>query len=127
MPHLTSAAAIRAFPRITKILIAGGEDKGLDYKPLAKALKNSKTKLVILFGENRKKIARALRLSGGPLRFAPDLGSAIRAASRRAREEDGPVAVLFSPGAASFDMFENYADRGEKFKEAVKDLTKVLF
>ena len=51
----TAVAAIEAFSG-PKILIAGGKDKNLDYKPLAQALKSSDTRLVILFGENRNKI-----------------------------------------------------------------------
>jgi len=121
----TSAAAIRSFPRGANILIAGGQDKGLDYKPLARALKNSNTSLVILFGENKKKIEKALRASRVPLKFVSNLRRATRLARQAARKiENTPVPIIFSPGAASFDMFRNYADRGEKFKLAVRELTK---
>jgi len=121
----TSAAAIHSFPRGANILIAGGQDKGLDYKPLAQALKNSNTSLVILFGENKKKIEKALRASRVPLKLVSNLRRATRLARKAARKiENTPVPVIFSPGAASFDMFKNYADRGNRFKKFVWDLTK---
>ncbi len=126
-PH-TSAAAVKSFPNQTKILIAGGQDKGLDYEPLANALKNSQTKLIVLFGENRNKIAGALKkiknrefkaAMAGNLRGAIDV--AYRFAKRVSFDSRGLV-ILFSPGSASFDQFKNYADRGEKFKKLVKEL-----
>ena len=127
----TSAAAIKAFPGNPRVLIAGGKDKNLDYAPLAKALRESRTVRVILFGENKKKIARALKpalktsISRAPLQMVPDLPAAVRAAvraARAARHGTKPPVVLFSPGAASFDQFENYADRGAQFKRLVRKL-----
>ncbi len=126
-PH-TTAAAVRAFPNEAKILIAGGFDKGLDYKPLADALKNSSTKLIILFGENKHKIHRTIKNSGVKIKFARDLGAAVKTAYKFALKLPTtyyllPTVILFSPGAASFDMFKNYADRGDKFKKIVHRLT----
>ncbi|MBU6500310.1 MAG: UDP-N-acetylmuramoyl-L-alanine--D-glutamate ligase [Patescibacteria group bacterium] len=117
----TTAAAIKAFPKEGKILIAGGQDKGLDYKPLAQALKNSDTKLVILFGENKSKIAGAIKKSGVPIKFVKDLKTAIRTSYNFAKKSP-PAKILFSPGATSFDMFENYANRGKQFKLLTKKL-----
>ncbi|MEK9180537.1 MAG: UDP-N-acetylmuramoyl-L-alanine--D-glutamate ligase [Patescibacteria group bacterium] len=114
----TAAAAILAFPRQSKILIAGGQDKGLDYKPLANALKHSNTSLVILFGENQKKIAGAIQ-GAAPVESVGTLEEAVRFAKERAHI--GSV-VIFSPGAASFDMFKNYADRGQEFKKILEAL-----
>lgn len=128
------------------ILIAGGQDKGLDYKPLARALKNSGTKLVVLFGQNKKKIARAIQQqatrskkqgAGGKrpgtgnkrqkIKFVSNLQGAVayayKFAMSLATSHQSSVIVLFSPGAASFDMFKNYADRGAQFKKIVKLLT----
>jgi len=115
----TAAAAIRAFKQ-PKILISGGKDKGLNYSPLANALKGSNTKLVILFGENKKKIAKAIKNSGIPIKSVKDLKSSVNLAYKEAKEINS--VVIFSPGAASFDMFKDYADRGKKFKELVKRL-----
>lgn len=119
----TAAAAIKAFPHKSKILIAGGQDKKLDYKPLAQALSGSGTSLVVLFGENKEKIAQALtRVKNGKLEIkqVKTLEEAVKLAHENARLGS---AVIFSPGAASFDMFKNYADRGEQFKKTVKSLT----
>ena len=118
----TAAAAIEAFQNERKILIAGGQDKNLDYKPLAKALKNSGTELVVLLGENRNKIARETRKSGVKIRFARTLKDSVDVAYETAMKISCLSIVIFSPAATSFDMFENYADRGEKFKKIVMGL-----
>ncbi|MDP2598406.1 MAG: UDP-N-acetylmuramoyl-L-alanine--D-glutamate ligase [Candidatus Liptonbacteria bacterium] len=126
-PH-TSAAAIRAFPGKQKILIAGGQDKNLNYAPLARALKNSGTKLAILFGENKNRIAGAIKTSmrhGARIIIVNNLSTATRAAyafAKKSMLHDPCSMILFSPGAASFDMFKNYADRGERFKRIVHKL-----
>jgi len=57
---MTTAAAIKSFKK-RNVLIMDGKDKGLNYKPVAQVLKNSPTKLVILFGENKNKIAKAIK------------------------------------------------------------------
>ena len=144
----TTAAAIRAFSgmgnatsdkenRIKKnksnkhvaltsslILIAGGQDKGLSYKPLAQALKDSNTKLVVLFGENKNKIAKSIKRSGAPIKFAKTLRQTVNIAYKCSRFYilDSKFFILFSPGAASFDMFKNYADRGQRFKKLINKL-----
>ena len=124
-PH-TTAAAIRAFPNAPTVLIAGGQDKGLNYAPLARALKHSTVKLVVLFGENKHKIAKTIKKTGVQLRLANNLHSAVKIATRfavlLATRYSLPPIIIFSPGAASFDMFKNYADRGNKFKKIVKNL-----
>jgi len=120
-PH-TTAAALRAFPAIQKVLIIGGQDKNLNYTPLAKAVRYEKNlSALVLMGENRKKIARALKGTRAPLQFARNLREAVVRA-RRALPDGG--VVLFSPGATSFDMFRDYRDRGEQFKKLVYQLTK---
>ena len=118
----TAAAACRSFGD-PAVLIAGGKDKNLDYAPLAKALKDSAVEHVVLFGENREKIRKAL--SGGhvPMEFASSLEEAVASAYRAARLFSAQhAAVIFSPGAASFDMFKNYKDRGRRFKMIVRSL-----
>ncbi|HUX35491.1 MAG TPA: UDP-N-acetylmuramoyl-L-alanine--D-glutamate ligase [Candidatus Paceibacterota bacterium] len=122
----TAAAAINAFPDEEKILIAGGQDKNLDYKPLAEALKSdsrrAKTELVILFGENKNKIKAAIKKSGIKTKIAAGLKDSVDIAYKAAREFPFPSLILFSPAATSFDMFKNYSDRGEKFKKIVMGL-----
>ncbi len=120
------------------ILIAGGKDKNLDYAPLADAIRESnQVKAVILFGENKNKIAKTIssgtmKLKIG-IRKTKDLKSAVELAYKSARsmiQDSIPIGrqarfmihVLFSPASASFDMFKDYADRGEQFKKIVKSL-----
>jgi UDP-N-acetylmuramoylalanine--D-glutamate ligase len=122
----TAAAAIKAFKE-PKILIAGGKDKNLDYSPLAQALKNSDTKLVILFGENKNKIKRQVtRDKRQEVVLVKDLKSAVNLAYKTAKSMFHVPCfmfhVIFSPASASFDMFKDYKERGEKFKEIVKEL-----
>jgi UDP-N-acetylmuramoylalanine--D-glutamate ligase len=118
----TVAAAVKSFSN-SKILIAGGKDKNLNYAPLAKALKNSDTALVILFGENKQKIRGAISNSGVEIKLAQTLDSALKTAWNRAkRPKDKDYSIIFSPGSASFDMFRNYEERGKIFAELVKRL-----
>jgi len=123
----TSAAAINSFNNPI-ILIAGGADKNLDYKPLAQAIKKSgNVKIIILFGENKSKIKNELRIMNKELGIetANGLKSAVNLAYQTAKKSiihNSPFIILLSPGSASFDMFHDYADRGEKFKKIVKTL-----
>ena len=128
----TAAAAIRAFKE-PKILISGGKDKGLNYSPLASALKNSNTKLVILFGENKNKIKRQIAKSKAQIVLVKDLKSGVQLAYKTAKQlipqskpipqfPNSLITIVFSPASASFDMFKDYTDRGRKFKKLVKRL-----
>jgi len=120
----TAAAAIKSFKE-PKILISGGKDKNLNYSPLTQALKNSNTKLVALFGENKNKIAKAIKNSGVPIKLVKDLKTSVNLSYIKAKKlianKLNPI-VIFSPASASFDMFKDYAERGEKFKELIKNL-----
>lgn len=118
---MTTAAAIKSFKE-KNILIMGGKDKGLDYKPVAQALKNSSTELVVLFGENKKKITKAIRSSKVKVVSSKDLKSAVQLAYQKAKSyklKTKSLVIIFSPGAASFDMFIDYKDRGKKFNALV--------
>ncbi|MCL5262044.1 MAG: UDP-N-acetylmuramoyl-L-alanine--D-glutamate ligase [Patescibacteria group bacterium] len=117
----TTAAAVKAFGD-PMILIAGGKDKNLDYAPLAKALRHSSAREIVLFGENRAKIKKAIEGIGIKTVFVPDLEKALDEALMAARKRlsfvaRGRVVIVFSPGATSFDMFKDYVDRGRKFSE----------
>jgi UDP-N-acetylmuramoylalanine--D-glutamate ligase len=109
------------------ILISGGKDKGLNYSPLSQALKNSNTKLVILFGENKKKIYKAISGQRLAVREVKTLKDAVNLAYKFAKSliaipyTLNPI-ILLSPASASFDIFKDYTDRGEKFKKLVKNL-----
>ena len=106
------------------VLIAGGYDKNLDYMPLAEALPNKVSK-VILMGDTGPKIANAILQATKGLDFMIPMYKEynIEKSVKRARKiaEPGEI-VLFSPASASFDMFKNFAERGEKFKELVNEL-----
>lgn len=121
IPH-AAAAAVLAFRGTSSILIAGGRSKVTNYLPLARALKNSPPLAVVLFGENKEKIRRAIKKTGRLIRYAPDLSKAINTAYHIAKGAKGKTVVLFSPGAASFDMFKNYEERGALFKKLVARL-----
>jgi UDP-N-acetylmuramoylalanine--D-glutamate ligase len=99
------------------ILIAGGRDKGGDYYPL-KALVQEKVRALILIGEAREIIRKQL---GGltETEYAGTLKEAVLRAFQLARPGD---VVLLSPACSSFDMFRDYAHRGDVFQAAVRDL-----
>jgi UDP-N-acetylmuramoylalanine--D-glutamate ligase len=121
----TCAAAVRAFS-VPAVLIAGGKDKNLDYGNLKNALVRSSTFEIVLFGENREKIANQLKGVTQPIQvkggFLPAVQAAYAAAKAKAKELDCPVAVIFSPASASFDMFKDMYDRGAQFDSVVKGL-----
>ncbi len=96
------------------VLIAGGRDKNLDFTKI-RALVGRAARAVVLIGEAAGKIEAAWQ-GAAPLHRAGSLDEAVR----RAWELASPRGVvLLSPGCASFDMFENFEDRGRKFREAV--------
>jgi len=99
------------------VLIAGGRDKGLDFTSLTEVV-SQKVKLAILIGEAQNKIWRAWS-KAVPCVRAGSMEEAVAIAARRARRGE---TVLMSPGCASFDMFENYENRGEEFKRQVFSL-----
>ncbi len=99
------------------MLIAGGRDKGGDYKILSKLLKE-KVKEVFLIGEAKEKIARAFSDSA-PTSFMATLEEAVKAAFGKAKRGD---TVLLSPMCSSFDMFIDYKERGEVFRRVVGEV-----
>ncbi len=108
------------------VLIAGGYDKNLDYSPLAKPILEKVSKLV-LFGNTTTKIYDAVvkeltkqdPTAVFPIYKHKSLEQVVNRAYKIA--EPGEI-VLFSPASASFDMFKNFEERGEKFKELVNSL-----
>ncbi|MFI5353506.1 MAG: UDP-N-acetylmuramoyl-L-alanine--D-glutamate ligase [Candidatus Binatales bacterium] len=99
------------------VLIAGGLDKGGDYAPLRKPLKE-KVKLAILIGDAREKMRSALE-GATAIELAETLDEAVARAARAAAAGD---TVLLSPACSSFDQFKDYAERGEIFKKLVRAL-----
>jgi UDP-N-acetylmuramoylalanine--D-glutamate ligase len=110
-----AAAGIGAFDS-PPVLLAGGNDKGLDYGPLVRAA--SKTRAVILLsGTGSPRLALLLKEKGVPFQGPfDDLDTAVLRAIDAA---EGKGIVVLSPGFTSFGMFLNEFDRGRRFKEAV--------
>ncbi|MDO8466549.1 MAG: UDP-N-acetylmuramoyl-L-alanine--D-glutamate ligase [bacterium] len=123
-PNTAAAAVSTLIAETPVILIAGGKDKNLDYAPLADELNNHRDRIesLVLYGENKAKISGSMREIRLPIEQVRDLKAAAEIAYKTAKEMDSPVAILLSPGAASFDMFTDYADRGEQFKKIVRKL-----
>lgn len=110
-------AALEAFAPSPVILIAGGQGKGLDYGAFADAIAN-RAGAVILIGETADELERLIA-DRVPVRRAASMDEAVSLAAEAAKP--GDVALL-SPAAASFDMFADYAARGEAFRNAVLGL-----
>lgn len=106
-------AALQGYDRKV-ILIAGGDAKGADMRELAPAVK-ARAKCVILMGKDARLIADALD-GCVPMHFADNMKEAVRIA--RQNSQTGDI-VLLSPACASLDQYKSYADRGNKFVEAV--------
>ena len=108
--------------RIT--LIAGGYDKNLDYSPLAKPILEKVDNLVLI-GQTATKISEAVRAEQEKqgidvkIYMCDEFEKAILTAKEVSKS--GNI-VLLSPASASFDMFKDFADRGNKFKELVNKL-----
>lgn len=102
------------------ILIAGGRNKGSSFAVLAKHIKD-RVKALILLGEAREELKEAVEKAGfsQPITIVNDLNEAVQAASKAAAAGD---VVLLSPACASWDMFDNYEQRGDLFCELVKQL-----
>ena len=109
--------ALRSFQKPI-IWIAGGIDKGNDYRLLEKAVRKHVHHLVVL-GEENEKLLAFFEPRVGALTQVFSMPEAVQAAFDVAPPES---VVLLSPACASFDLFENYARRGDAFREAVKQL-----
>lgn len=108
--------ALQAVPA-GMVLIAGGRDKGNDYAPVV-GLVREKVACIVAIGESKEKIADAFE---GIVRV--ETSSTLRDAVETAARIAAPGStVLFSPGCSSFDMFRDFEDRGEQFKQLVREL-----
>jgi UDP-N-acetylmuramoylalanine--D-glutamate ligase len=100
------------------ILILGGVDKGNDYEMLRDLVKE-KVKAIVCLGLDNKKIHEAFQNDVPLIVNTTSAEEAVKAAFRLASPGD---VVLLSPACASFDLFNNYEDRGDQFKKAVRNL-----
>lgn len=103
------------------VLIAGGDGKGQDFRPLADVL-SGRARAMVLIGRDAGRIEAAAADCGVPIEHAADLERAVERANALAQAGD---AVLLSPACASLDMFRNYAHRAEVFVAAVRRLEGV--
>ncbi len=116
----TTIAAIQSFTE-PLILICGGSEKGSDFTQMGKVISESRNvKTVILIGLMAERIKEKISNEEIKiLRGAKNMAEIMEQVKSAA--ESGDVVVL-SPAAASFDMFKNYKERGNQFKEAVRKL-----
>ena len=112
----SSIKALEAFPGHV-ILIAGGRDKNTDLTEFMRLVKE-KVDLLILIGEAAERFAAAARAAGyEKVVRAGTFAEAVETANKTAKP---PQVVLLSPACASYDMFDNYEQRGRVFKEMVR-------
>lgn len=109
--------ALRSFSKPI-VWIVGGVDKGNDYAALQSLVKEQ-VKSVVALGIDNEKITNAFSSFGKAYHNTSNLSAAITAAVTMATPGD---VVLLSPACASFDLFENYMDRGNQFRAAVQGL-----
>jgi len=116
------AVALEAFDE-PKVVIAGGYDKGVAFDELGVRIARH-AKAVVLMGQTAGRIAQAIEANGEaarevPVSFAASLGEAVQLARRQAVRGD---VVLLSPACASYDMFDNFQQRGQRFVDLVRQL-----
>lgn len=117
-----SVVAAQAFAA-PKVMILGGFDRGIELEPMVKELSAANLRKILLIGQTASRLRKLFEAAG-----KSDLLEQLNTASMRdivararAVAQKGDVVIL-SPGSASFDMFKDYKDRGNQFKEAVKAL-----
>jgi UDP-N-acetylmuramoylalanine--D-glutamate ligase len=119
-------AAISALEALESpiVLIAGGTDKNLEFKKFSEKITEKTKSVILLKGTATEKILDCIKKAGkedfaNSIEIADSMENAVLSARSRAQAGDS---ILLSPGAASFGLFENEFDRGDKFKEAVSKL-----
>ncbi|MGC3964749.1 MAG: UDP-N-acetylmuramoyl-L-alanine--D-glutamate ligase [Rhodocyclaceae bacterium] len=113
-------AALQGLGR-TVVLIAGGDGKGQDFRPLSPVLR-AHVRAAVLIGRDARRFADEVADSGIPLIHVDTLEAAVVEANRLALAGD---ALVLSPACASLDMFKNYAHRAQVFVDAVRQLPEV--
>lgn len=116
-------AAVTAIKALKKriILIAGGDAKGQNFDDFLKEFPG-KVKFMILLGRDAEEIQKAADASGfSDYVFCKDMKECVQTAYEKAEEGD---TVLLSPACASWDMYDNYEQRGDDFKRRVSELSE---
>lgn len=119
-PEASIAAMETVFARKKGVLIAGGADKKLEFEAWANEVKKRAKDVVLFEGTATPKMAVALKKAG--MQVGPAVRSMSEAVTRAARAAKRGEAVLLSPGCASFGLFVNEFDRGDRFRAEVKRL-----
>jgi UDP-N-acetylmuramoylalanine--D-glutamate ligase len=114
---MAAIAALDAFAPASVVLIAGGKDKGLDYAALTDAIAR-RCRAAVLIGETAERLEQLIARRVPVVRTG-SMADAVAAAAAWALPGD---VVVLAPAAASFDMFDDYAARGDAFREAVRAL-----
>lgn len=109
--------SLSAFSTNPVILISGGRDKGGDFSPLVELVRK-KCKILILVGEAKEKINRAIG-DFAETYLVGTFEEAVLLAYQKSRSGD---IILLSPGCSSYDMFRNFEERGDYFKKLVNQL-----
>ena len=115
--HPTSTICALAAMERPLVLIAGGKEKGADPAPLLEHVR-SRAKAVVAIGSSAATLVAGLR-GYLPVHTADDVEGAVRAAAAQARPGD---VVLLSPAYSSLDQFASFAERGDRFRAAVRSL-----
>lgn len=112
-------AAIRELEAVRRpvVLIAGGYDKGEDFQPLGSAIARYVTHLVLMGRAAPLLEAAAWQAGFSDVSHASDMDDAVAKATQRARPGD---AIMLAPVCASFDMYANFEERGQAFRDAVR-------
>lgn len=116
----STIVALEAFQEPV-VVILGGRNKGMDFAALAEFIKRKSTvKWAVVMGEAKESIKESLLVNGFEnISEADSLEEAVHLAYEIAAPGD---VVLLSPACASFDMFKNFEERGDRFKEIVRKL-----
>lgn len=116
----STLTAIKSMENST-VLIVGGSEKGESYERLFDSLKNSKIKHVVITGATKYEMLKcALKVGYNKFTVTGDFEVAVKIASMVATEGEN---VLLSPACASFDIFKNYEERGERFISLVRSMS----
>ena len=120
----STRVAVNAFPNDNLVVILGGRDKTNyeDLPEIYEILNAPQVKNIVLIGESGHELMG--RYQDPRFILAESLDEAVDKATKLAKTYDKSI-VLMSPAAASFDMFENVYDRGEKFKSLIYSLTQI--
>jgi len=114
----TAIAALDALGDDVKTMILGGQDRGNDFKPLAERIRQSGVRTVILLGKSGARIRSALEAASALVEVhrAVTMEEAVDLAKKQTKTGE---TCLLSPASPSYDMFENFEERGEAFVQCI--------